>query len=149
MFLRKTNAPIATPSMAPSRRIIWVATKNLVQRVKLDFEHAEISEKLKALLAIAGKVQLGGKNVTSEDVDRARGTGRNRSGNSRHGPDRGGLLLVQPLRRRAGDLGAGRPGFLPATRSHGRHKGLCRSHTDAMRNPVEISTRPNYGCVSR
>src|ERR1700685_251043 len=41
--------------------------EELVQRVKLDFEQAGISEKLKALLAIAGKVQLGGKNVTSED----------------------------------------------------------------------------------
>jgi uncharacterized peroxidase-related enzyme len=47
----------------------------LVQCVKLDFEEAEISPKMKALLAIAGKVQLGGKNVTSEDVDRARGLG--------------------------------------------------------------------------
>ena len=47
----------------------------LVQCVKLDYEHAEISEKLKALLAIAGKVQAGGKNVTAADVDRARGLG--------------------------------------------------------------------------
>ena len=49
--------------------------EDLVRRVKLDFEQAEISEKLKALLAIAGKVQLGGKNVTSEDVSRARELG--------------------------------------------------------------------------
>jgi uncharacterized peroxidase-related enzyme len=49
--------------------------EDLVQRVRLDFEHAEISEKLKALLAIAGKVQLGGKNVTTADVDRARQLG--------------------------------------------------------------------------
>ena len=49
--------------------------EELVQRVKLDFEQAGISEKLKALLAIAGKVQLGGKNVTSEEVDRALGLG--------------------------------------------------------------------------
>ena len=49
--------------------------EDLVQCVKLDFERAEISEKLKALLAIAGKVQLGGKNVTPEDVERARGLG--------------------------------------------------------------------------
>jgi uncharacterized peroxidase-related enzyme len=46
--------------------------EELVQRVKYDFERAEISDKLKALLAIAGKVQLGGKNVTTEDVERAR-----------------------------------------------------------------------------
>ena len=35
----------------------------LVKKVKVDFENAEISEKLKALLAIAGKVQRGGKHV--------------------------------------------------------------------------------------
>jgi uncharacterized peroxidase-related enzyme len=44
----------------------------LIDRIKLDFETAEISDKLKALLAIAGKVQKGGKQVTSEDVARAR-----------------------------------------------------------------------------
>jgi uncharacterized peroxidase-related enzyme len=49
--------------------------EELVQGVKLDFEQAAISEKLKALLAIAGKVQLGGKSVTSEDVGRARELG--------------------------------------------------------------------------
>jgi len=49
--------------------------EELVQCVKLDFEQAEISEKLKALLALAGKVQVGGKNVTSEDIARARGLG--------------------------------------------------------------------------
>lgn len=49
--------------------------EELVECVKLDFERAEISEKLKALLAIAGKVQLGGKNVTTEDVEHARGLG--------------------------------------------------------------------------
>jgi uncharacterized peroxidase-related enzyme len=49
--------------------------EELVRGVKLDFEQAEVSEKLKALLAIAGKVQLGGKNVTSEDVERARRLG--------------------------------------------------------------------------
>ena len=47
----------------------------LVKKVKVDFENAEISEKLKALLAIAGKVQQGGKNVTAEDVARAREVG--------------------------------------------------------------------------
>src|SRR5664279_2225611 len=47
----------------------------LVQNVKLDFENAAISDKLKALLAIAGKVQSGGKNVLPSDVDRARQLG--------------------------------------------------------------------------
>jgi uncharacterized peroxidase-related enzyme len=49
--------------------------EHLVKCVETDFEHAEISEKLKALLAIAGKVQLGGKNVTADDVARARNLG--------------------------------------------------------------------------
>jgi hypothetical protein len=40
--------------------------------VKLNFEAAAISDKMKALLAIAGKVQRGGKQVTAEDVSRAR-----------------------------------------------------------------------------
>ena len=47
----------------------------LVKKVKVDFENAEISEKLKALLAIAGKVQRGGKHVTAQDVARAREVG--------------------------------------------------------------------------
>ncbi len=47
----------------------------LVQSVKVDFEHAGVTPKLKALLAIAGKVQQSGRNVTSEDVERARAEG--------------------------------------------------------------------------
>lgn len=47
----------------------------LVDSVKANFEVAAISEKLKALLAIAGKVQQGGKQVTNEDIARARQQG--------------------------------------------------------------------------
>ena len=46
-----------------------------MKKVKHDFEHAEISEKLKALLVIAGQVQRGGKQVTTEAVARARDLG--------------------------------------------------------------------------
>ena len=46
--------------------------ETLVQQVKRDFEGSPISEKLKALLAVAGKVQKGGKQVTAEDIARAR-----------------------------------------------------------------------------
>src|ERR1700733_3949406 len=48
---------------------------DLVKRVKADFRAAEISEKLKALLAIAAKTQKGGKNVTHNDVEAARAVG--------------------------------------------------------------------------
>ncbi|HWA93839.1 MAG TPA: peroxidase-related enzyme [Terracidiphilus sp.] len=49
--------------------------EDVVRRVKTDFESAPISSKLKALLAIAGKVQRDGKLVTEEDVERARREG--------------------------------------------------------------------------
>ena len=47
----------------------------LVERLKAEFESAEISDKLKALLAIAAKVQKGGKHVTAADVKTARAGG--------------------------------------------------------------------------
>jgi len=45
---------------------------DLIDRVKLNYEAAEVSDKIKALLAIAGQVQKGGKQVTSEHIARAR-----------------------------------------------------------------------------
>jgi uncharacterized peroxidase-related enzyme len=44
----------------------------LVKKVKCDFQNAAISDKLKALLVIAGQVQRGGKYVTSAAVAEAR-----------------------------------------------------------------------------
>ena len=52
-----------------------LAGDDVVQRVKTDFENAPIAPKLKALLAIAGKVQRNGKLVTAEDIERARREG--------------------------------------------------------------------------
>lgn len=49
--------------------------EEVVHQVKTDFEKASVSPKLKALLAIAGKVQRDGKIVTSGDVERARREG--------------------------------------------------------------------------
>jgi uncharacterized peroxidase-related enzyme len=49
--------------------------EELVSAVKYAPEQAEISPKLKALLAIAGKVQQSGKHVTARDVERARAEG--------------------------------------------------------------------------
>jgi uncharacterized peroxidase-related enzyme len=47
----------------------------LVADVKRNYETASISDKLKALLAIAAKVQEGGKKVQPDDVERARARG--------------------------------------------------------------------------
>jgi uncharacterized peroxidase-related enzyme len=49
--------------------------EDLVKRVKADFQHADISNKLKALLVIAAKVQKDGKNVTTQDIANARSEG--------------------------------------------------------------------------
>src|ERR1700729_479195 len=51
------------------------ADYELIAEIKQDYEATEISSKMKALLAIAGKVQKGGKHVTGDDVARARQEG--------------------------------------------------------------------------
>jgi uncharacterized peroxidase-related enzyme len=45
---------------------------DLIDRVKRDYATAEIPDRLKSLLAIAGKAQKGGKHVIPEGVARAR-----------------------------------------------------------------------------
>lgn len=47
----------------------------LINQIKNDYEHAEISDKMKALLSIAGSVQKGGKHVTQQQIDDTRNAG--------------------------------------------------------------------------
>lgn len=47
----------------------------LIDAVKADLESAAVTPKLKALLRIAGKVQIGGKQVTAGDIAAARAEG--------------------------------------------------------------------------
>lgn len=47
----------------------------LVDAVRFDYENAPVSGKLKTLLAIAAKVQQGGKHVTGQDIAKAREAG--------------------------------------------------------------------------
>jgi uncharacterized peroxidase-related enzyme len=49
--------------------------RELVEQVRKDYNSAAISIKLKSLLAIAAKVQQGGKFVTAEDIERAKNNG--------------------------------------------------------------------------
>lgn len=46
-----------------------------IDSIKKDYSNASISEKLKALLAIAGSVQKGGKFVTPQQIENARQQG--------------------------------------------------------------------------
>ncbi len=45
------------------------------QKIKQDIASAPISEKMKALLVIAGRVQQSGKNVTTKSIDAAKAAG--------------------------------------------------------------------------
>jgi uncharacterized peroxidase-related enzyme len=47
----------------------------LIEQIKQNFLAAPVSPKLKALLAIAGSVQRGGKHVSAEEIGRARENG--------------------------------------------------------------------------
>lgn len=49
--------------------------EQLIKDIQLNYNGAQISEKLKALLNIAGKVQQNGKSVTIEDVNAAKHNG--------------------------------------------------------------------------
>ena len=64
---------IDTPNGAVAAHLL--ESETLVADVKRDFAHAAISPKMKALLAIAGNVRESGKNVTAEDVQKARDEG--------------------------------------------------------------------------
>jgi alkylhydroperoxidase/carboxymuconolactone decarboxylase family protein YurZ len=46
-----------------------------IDQVKKDYQSTSISEKLKALLSIAGSVQKGGKHVTPEQIEKAKTLG--------------------------------------------------------------------------
>jgi uncharacterized peroxidase-related enzyme len=48
---------------------------DIVKQVRTDPDHAEISDKLKALLKIAAKVQKDGRTVTTGDIDFAKQNG--------------------------------------------------------------------------
>jgi uncharacterized peroxidase-related enzyme len=48
---------------------------NTTDKIKHDISSAPISDKLKALLTIAGEVQAGGKNVSKKSVEKAKAEG--------------------------------------------------------------------------
>lgn len=50
---------------------------NLLDDIKRDFLTIPVSQKLRTLLAIAAKVQKGGKNVLEKDIQNARKAGAN------------------------------------------------------------------------
>lgn len=64
-----------TQSHSAAARHLLSEDAGVVEAVKRDVAQAPVSDKMKALLAIARKVQQGGRRVTDEDVARARAEG--------------------------------------------------------------------------
>lgn len=62
-------------SHAAAARCLYGDEKNTVDDVLKDISKAGISDKMKALLNIAGKVQVSGKEVTAEDIAKAKDCG--------------------------------------------------------------------------
>ena len=74
-YCQTIHGAIASANLDNEEGLGEKVSEDLVLQVKRDFQHAGISEKLKALLVIAGQVQKGGKNVTAQAVKTARSLG--------------------------------------------------------------------------
>lgn len=68
----RNDTPFCEMSHAAAARHLYGDDKNIVDDVLKDMQNAAISNKLKALLHIASKVQVLGKEVLPEDIEAAR-----------------------------------------------------------------------------
>ena len=73
----RNNTKFCMMSHAAAARELYGKDKDRVDAVLQDLQHAPVSEKLKALLHIAGKVQILGKEVQPQDIEAARELGAN------------------------------------------------------------------------
>ncbi len=72
---KRNDTMFCMMSHAAASRALFGDDKKIVDDVLKDMPHAPISDKMKALLNIAGKVQILGKEVKPEDVAAARKEG--------------------------------------------------------------------------
>jgi uncharacterized peroxidase-related enzyme len=71
----RNNCYFCTNSHSAAARHLLGEDADVVEQVKLGVESARVSEKMKALLYIAGNVQQGERSVSDDDVARARTEG--------------------------------------------------------------------------
>lgn len=69
------NCMFCMSSHAAAARCLYGDERNIVTDVLNDMQHSNISDKLKTLLRIAGKVQVLGKEVLPGDIEAARKQG--------------------------------------------------------------------------
>jgi uncharacterized peroxidase-related enzyme len=72
---RRNECRFCTESHAAAARHLLGEACGVVDQVLADAESAPVSDKMRALLRIVGKVQQGGRSVTDEDVAAARAAG--------------------------------------------------------------------------
>lgn len=72
---KRNDTMFCVMSHAAASRELYGSNKTIVDEVLKDVDHAHISNKMKALLNIAGKVQILGKEVLPEDIEAARKEG--------------------------------------------------------------------------
>lgn len=73
----RNSCKFCMSSHAAAARCLLGDDAQLMDEVLSDYSIANVSEKMKALLNIAGKVQILGKEVQQEDIDAARNSGAN------------------------------------------------------------------------
>jgi uncharacterized peroxidase-related enzyme len=71
----KNNCMFCRNSHAAAARCLYGDEKNIVDETLKDMRQSKVSAKMKALLTIAGKVQILGKEVTPVDIALARALG--------------------------------------------------------------------------
>jgi uncharacterized peroxidase-related enzyme len=68
----RNNCMFCWSSHAAAARCLYADEKYIVDDVLKDMQKSGVSDKMKALLTIAGKVQILGKEVSQEDIQQAR-----------------------------------------------------------------------------
>ncbi|MFN8288898.1 MAG: peroxidase-related enzyme [Chitinophagaceae bacterium] len=72
---KRNECVFCMSSHAAASRCLYGEEKNIVDEVLNDLPHSGISDKLKSLLVIAGKVQVLGREVKEQDIAEARKQG--------------------------------------------------------------------------
>ena len=121
----------------------------LVEEAKRDPDSAGIEPTLRALLHIARKVAMDGKE--RHKLRHRSGTGRRCNGyrDSRHRSHRGSLLHVQPLRRRPRYLAAHRPAGVSGTSTLARRTWLRRLRACVEHVTIERMGSPGASASRR
>ncbi|MBX3254721.1 MAG: peroxidase-related enzyme [Chitinophagaceae bacterium] len=71
----RNNCMFCMSSHAAAARCLYGDESAIVDDVLTDMQRSGISEKLKALLVVAGKVQISGKSVTAQDMEEVKRLG--------------------------------------------------------------------------